>query len=77
MSEFNRTYFTEGFNDEGIVVTCPNCDGNDSTCDICNGLGVIIQNNMEADPAPEPMRPDRGVNYQHGYTGQDSSWTGF
>lgn len=75
---FTKAFYREGFNQDELMVPCPECRGRgDKSCFLCKGLGLIAKEALEADTEPEPMRPDRGINYQHGYTGQDSSWTGF
>lgn len=75
---FEKAFQTEAFTQDEMMVTCPDCDGHgDERCFLCKGLGIVAKDVLEADTEPEPMRPDRGINYQHGYTGHDSSWTGF
>ena len=74
---FKKAFHREGFTSDEVTVECPECGGGGTDCFLCKGLGLIAKDVLEAEPAPEPMRPDRGINYQHGYTGRDSDWTGF
>ena len=72
-----KTLLGEAYDDEEFTVeACPECYGKSSACPFCGGFGYIMKEIEEADPAPEPIRMDRGTKLKNGYNSGDDYVTG-